>query len=63
MTLIQQKVRAAIDVHGSLRKAGKVLGINYAYLCRLANGKKTNPTDRVLRKLGLKRSEEISVIR
>lgn len=41
--------------YGSLRKAGLILKINYAYLSRLRSGQKVNPSDAVLRKLGLRR--------
>ncbi len=53
----QQRLADAIDlcvqIWGSLREASKQLEIDVAYLSRLKNGKKTNPSDEVLRKLGL----------
>jgi hypothetical protein len=55
MTKVQKAVAALIAEHGSLRKAGKATGINYAYLSRLHRGKKTNPTPTVLALLGLER--------
>jgi hypothetical protein len=41
--------------HGSLRAAARFLECNPAYLYRLKIGCKTNPSDRMLRKLGLRR--------
>ena len=38
---------------GSFRAAGEHLGIDHAYLHRLANGANDNPSDEVLAKLGL----------
>ena len=39
--------------HGSLRAAARVLQIDPAYLLRLRDGEKTNPSAAVLRKLKL----------
>lgn len=50
---ISDAVQALIDRHGGLRPAARAVGINYAYLWRLWNGVKSNPSDAVLRKLGL----------
>lgn len=41
--------------HGSLRAAARVLGVDAGYLCRLRDGKKLKPSDRLLRKLKLRR--------
>lgn len=41
--------------HGSLRAAGRALGVSPGYLLRLRNGEKTEPSARLLRKLGLRR--------
>lgn len=41
--------------HGSMRAVAKVLGIDHGYLSRLQAGKKLNPSDVVLKKLGLRR--------
>lgn len=59
MTEEQQVLSDAVDVlvqrHGGLRKAARAIEVNYAYLSRLWNGLKSNPTDEVLRKLNLER--------
>lgn len=44
-----------VDRHGSLRNVGKILSIDHAYLKRLRDGDKVNPSETVLKKLGLKR--------
>lgn len=41
--------------HGSLRAAARVLQIDPAYLLRLRDGEKTNPSAVTLRKLKLKK--------
>lgn len=55
MTKLQKAAAALIKQHGSLRKAGKASGINYAYLQRLHKGTKVNPTPAMLAKLGLEK--------
>ena len=52
---IPQAVDALVARHGSLRKAARIVQINYAYLSRLRSEEKTEPTDAVLRRLGLRR--------
>jgi ferredoxin-fold anticodon binding domain-containing protein len=49
------RISMLVDRHGSLRNVGKILGIDHAYLCRLQAGDKVNPSDAVLKKLGLQR--------
>lgn len=55
----QQRLADAIELRvqiwGSLREASAQIEIDFAYLSRLKSGKKTNPSDEVLRKLGLRR--------
>lgn len=46
--------------HGSLRAVGRVLKIDSGYLSRLKTGKKLDPSDIVLRKLGLRRVVQFS---
>lgn len=41
--------------HGSYRAAARVLQIDSAYFWRLHTGEKTNPSDAVLKKLGLRK--------
>jgi hypothetical protein len=53
--LIPAAVKELCDKHGGVRAAARATGINYAYLSRLGNGARSNPTDSVLRKLGLER--------
>jgi transcriptional regulator with XRE-family HTH domain len=50
---LQSHCMAIALQHGSFRAAGDSLGIDHAYLNRLANGEASNPSDEVLEKLGL----------
>lgn len=52
---IDQRISALVKQHGSLRKAGRVVGLTGQYLYRLQVGEKKNPSEAVLRKLGLRR--------
>ena len=49
------RIQQLAKQHGSLRAAARVLEIDHGYLSRLQNGVKTEPSDDVLRKLGVKR--------
>ena len=53
--MIKQRIIELIDEYGSLRKVGKALDIDYAYLFRLKYGEKVNPSEKVLKKLKLKK--------
>lgn len=50
---IQRRAKAIVKQYGSYRKAAAATGIGYAYLFKLANGDKKNPTHNTMRKLGL----------
>jgi hypothetical protein len=52
---IKRRIDELVDRHGSLRAVGLVLGIDHAYLYRLSTGDKVNPSERVLKKLKLKK--------
>jgi hypothetical protein len=52
----------AIKKHGSLRKAGKALGIHYSLLSLLASGQRTTASEATLEKLGLKERRVISKV-
>lgn len=49
------RISMLVDRHGSLRNVAKVLEIDLAYLSRMQSGEKVNPSETVLRKLGLVR--------
>lgn len=55
MTKIQKAVERLVKKHGSYRKAEAAIGINYAYLQRLATAERIDPSDEVLAALGLER--------
>jgi len=55
MNEITEAVEKLIEKHGGLRAAARAIDVNFAYLWRLGAGEKTNPSPKVLRKLGLKR--------
>ena len=53
--MIRERIQELERVYGSLRSAAAALQIDPAYLLRLREGRKTNPSDAVLDKLGLKK--------
>jgi hypothetical protein len=55
MTLLQQRIGDAIERHGSLRAAARVLQVDHAYLKRLLDGVKDNPSPDLMRKLGIRK--------
>lgn len=52
---IIERIEALEKKHGGLRAAARVLGIDPGYLFRLKNSEKMNPSDEVLKALGLER--------
>lgn len=60
MSLLSEAVSALVTRHGSYRAAGKVLGVDHAYLHKLALGEKGNPSEALLRKLGLRRTVTVT---
>lgn len=59
MELLRQRIMELVEQHDSLRAAAKVLGVDAGYLCCLRDGKKTNPSEALLKKLKLRRIVEI----
>lgn len=53
MTQIEVAISSLIQKHGTLRAAARAVNIDPAYMWRLRAGEKENPSDSVLRKLGL----------
>lgn len=49
------RIRSLVEQHGSYRKVGELLGVDHAYLHRIASGEKDNMSDELLRKIGLRR--------
>lgn len=52
---ILQRINELEAQHGSLRAVARALRIDAGYLSRLKAGKKLDPSDAVLKKLGLRR--------
>jgi hypothetical protein len=52
---LQEVIEELSYVHGSLRAAARVLKIDPAYLLRLRDGSKVNPSAIVLRRLGVRK--------
>lgn len=52
---LQSWVRHLEQQHGGLRAAARATGVDVAYLKRLRDGEKTNPSDATLARLGLVR--------
>ena len=55
MNILRARIQALAKQHGSLRAAARVLEIDAGYLSRLQGGLKVEPSEEVLRKLGLRR--------
>jgi hypothetical protein len=53
--LLGARIRELEAKHGGLRAAGMALNCDAAYLLRLRDGEKRNPSADMLRKLGLKK--------
>ena len=53
--LLGVRIRELEAQHGGLRAAARVLNCNASYLLRLRDGEKRNPSDTILKKLGLKK--------
>lgn len=51
--IYKMRIDELTEVYGSLRAVGKALDVDHAYLNRLRSGEKQNPSDKVLKKLGL----------
>jgi transcriptional regulator with XRE-family HTH domain len=49
-------MRVLIKKHGGTRTTARVLKVDPSYVSRLANGGKGNPSDEILKRLGLIRS-------
>lgn len=52
---LKGRVRYLERMHGGLRAAARATGIDPAYLLRLRNGEKVNPSAATLEKLGLRK--------
>ena len=61
--MISQRIEELSAQHGSLRAAARALQLDVSYLSRLKDGAKTNPSTKVLKKLGLRRIVEIRYVR
>ena len=53
--LIKRRVKALVEKFGNVRQAARHVGMNYHYLYSLHRGEKSNPGDKILTKLGLRR--------
>ena len=60
--ILTNRIHELIEIHGGLRKASRNVGIDAGYLKRLSDGDKANPSDEVLRKLGLTKHVEYKVL-
>lgn len=54
MTL-QQAIEVVIKKHGGLRKAAQSTKTDVGYLCNMRKGRKTNPDDIHLERMGIER--------
>ena len=53
--MLRERILELEDRHGGLRAAARAIGIDQAYLARLRDGEKINPSDKTLKKLKLKK--------
>lgn len=53
--VVREQIGQLIHRHGSLRKCARVLEISPAYLSRLFRGEKDEPSEKLLRKMGLRK--------
>lgn len=53
---LQDAAREAIQKHGGVRPAARALQLTAAYLSRISRGAKVWPNDKLLKKLGVRRS-------
>ena len=60
--MLTERIDELVIRHGGLRAAARVLGIDPAYLSKLRQGKKTNPSTQLLRRLKLQRVVTISFV-
>ncbi len=51
---LQDRIEELVAVHG-VRPLARLLDIDPGYLTRLRRGEKTNPSDKLLHQMGLKR--------
>lgn len=51
--MFKRRIDELAIVYGSIRAVGRALNLDPAYLVKLSNGEKTNPSKATLRKLGL----------
>lgn len=54
-SVLQRRIKELVKHHGSIRKLGRVLEVDHAYLYRLSTGEKDDPGPELLRKLKLRR--------
>lgn len=59
-TSIGLRITLMLAAYGSLRAMGRALKIDHSYLHRLQHGQKTEPSDTVLKKLGLRRIVKVT---
>ena len=52
---VQNQMRAMVKQVGGVRATAKIIGVDAGYISRLCNGGKFNPSDAILKRLGLVR--------
>jgi hypothetical protein len=55
MSRLRERIKELEAQHGGLNAAARVLKVDAGYLSRLASGEKDTPSDKLLRKMGLRR--------
>ena len=55
LIILRERISSLIQQYGGVRKASRAIQIDSAYLVRLRDGQKTDPSDKTLKRLGLKK--------
>ena len=61
--MLKKRIDEIVEKHGSLRAAARALAISPAYLCRLRNGTKHNPSAALLRRMTLHKIVIVQFVR
>lgn len=56
-------IREIVNQHGGVRQAARALQIDHGYLSRLWSGDKDNPSEAMMKKLGIEREVSYRRIR
>ena len=58
--LIRTRAKELMGQHGGVRAGARVLQIDPGYFSRLISGDKTNPSDKLLKRMGVRRIKTVT---